>query len=77
MDSSMNTIEQWLLSLSNIESLQVFQLLSEYLSVRELKGVMADVRRGKDLYTIHRNMGLLKKYQVDLIRIQELLRGDI
>lgn len=73
----MDTIEQWLLSLPNSESLQVFQLLSEYLSVSELKGVMAEVRGGKDLYTIHRNMGLLKKYQVDLIRIKELLTYGI
>ena len=52
--------------------LQVFQALSEYLSVNELKTIMDEVGKGRDLFTIHRQMGLIKKYYVDLLRIQRL-----
>ncbi len=52
--------------------LQVFQALSEYLSVNELKAVMSEVGKGRDLLAIHRQMGLIRKYQVDLLRIHRL-----
>lgn len=52
--------------------LQVFQALSEYLSVNELKAVMSEVGNGRNLLAVHRQMGLIRKYQVDLLRIQRL-----
>ncbi len=65
-------IEVWIDSLKNDDKLQVFQALSEYLSVRELNTVMAEVGKGRDLLSIHRQMGLIKKYYVDLLRIKRL-----
>ncbi|MCK5201759.1 MAG: hypothetical protein KAR21_25575 [Spirochaetales bacterium] len=65
-------IENWIDSLSEDGRLQVFQALSEYLSVNELKAIMDEVGKGRDLFTIHRQMGLIKKYYVDLLRIQRL-----
>lgn len=65
-------IEDWIESLPENARLQVFQALSEYMSVNELKAVMDEVGKGRDLYTIHRQMGLIKKYYVDLLRIQSL-----
>jgi len=62
-------IENWLNSLHISEQLQVFQALSEYLSVNELKNVMLELENGRTLLTIHSQMGLIRKYQVDLIRI--------
>ena len=62
-------IEKWLHTLQNSEQLQVFQALSEYLSVNELKNVMLELEKGSNLLTIHTQMGLIRKYQVDLIRI--------
>ena len=53
--------------------LQVFQALSEYLSINELKAVMSEVGKGRNLLAIHRQMGLIRKYQVDLLRIQRLM----
>ncbi|MCK5154440.1 MAG: hypothetical protein KAQ93_08790 [Spirochaetales bacterium] len=65
-------IDNWLGSLSEPDQLQVFQALSEYLSVNELKNVMLEVSRGRSLLSIHRGLGLVKKYYVDLLRIQRL-----
>jgi len=65
-------IEDWIESLSEDARLQVFQALSEYLSVNELKSIMDQVQQGRDLFTIHRQMGLIKKYYVDLLRIKRL-----
>ncbi len=65
-------IERWLASLPEDKRLQVFQVLSEYLSINELKTVMEEVGKGRDLLSIHRQMGLIRKYQVDLLRIQRL-----
>ena len=65
-------IEDWIESLSEDARLQVFQALSEYMSVNELKSVMEQVAQGRDLYIIHRRMGLIKKYYVDLLRIKRL-----
>ena len=62
-------IENWLNSLHISEQLQVFQALSEYLSVNELKNVMLELEKGRTLLAIHSQMGLIRKYQVDLIRI--------
>jgi hypothetical protein len=65
-------IEAWIDSLSEDARLQVFQALSEYLSVSELKAVMSEVGKSRDLLAIHRQMGLIRKYQVDLLRIHRL-----
>ncbi len=62
-------IEIWLRSLQNSEQLRVFQALSEYMSVNELKNVMLELEKGRTLLAIHSQMGLIRKYQVDLIRI--------
>ena len=62
-------ISAWLNSLSESDQLQVFQTLSEYLSVNELKKVMLELEKGRTLLAIHSQMGLIRKYQVDLIRI--------
>ena len=68
-----NEIEDWIETLPESSRLQVFQALSEYLSVNELKNVMDEVVKGRNLFTIHRQMGLIKKYYVDLLRIQRLI----
>ena len=68
-----NEIEDWIENLPESSRLQVFQALSEYLSVNELKTVMVEVEKGRDLFTIHRQMGMIKKYYVDLLRIQRLI----
>ncbi len=65
-----NSID-WLESLSAERQLAVFKELSRYLSAGELKKVMEHLKKGTDLLTIHRRMGLIRKYQVDLVRIRE------
>jgi hypothetical protein len=65
-------IEDWIELLPEKSRLQVFQALSEYLSVNEIKAIMDHVERGGDLFTIHLQLGLVKKYYVDLLRIQRL-----
>ena len=65
-------IEDWIESLAEGARLQVFQALSEYLSINELKNVMTEVGKGRDLLSIHSQLGLIRKYYVDLLRIQRL-----
>lgn len=65
---------EWLESLSAERQLTVFKELSRYLSAGELKKVMEHLKKGTDLLTIHRRMGLIHKYQVDLIRIRDQQR---
>ena len=62
-------INDWLNSLCESDQLHVFQALSEYLSINELKNVMLELEKGRALLAIHSQMGLIRKYQVDLIRI--------
>ena len=62
-------LEQWINSLQYTRQLFVFKALSEYLSVNELKNVMTEVGKGRDLLAVHSQFGLIIKYQVDLIRI--------
>lgn len=49
--------------------LEVWKSLAPFLSAGELKTVMARAARGEDLTAIHRELGLMKKYQVEMIRI--------
>lgn len=72
MDPSDSNMDSWLNSLSERDRLRVFQMLSSYLSGTELKKVMERVKKGEPLLEIHRKMGLLRKYQVDLIRIKKM-----
>ena len=65
-------IEAWLVSMPEADRMRVFQALSEYLSNNELKNVMLEVTKGRALLSIHKELGLLKKYYVDLLRIRGL-----
>ena len=62
-------LEKWINSLQYSRQLFVFKALSEYLSNNELKNVMTEVGKGRNLLTVHSQLGLIRKYQVDLIRI--------
>ena len=66
-------IDEWLFSLSANNQLRVFQALSEYMSVNELKNIMSELAGGRNLLSIHTELGLVKKYYVDLLRIKRLI----
>jgi len=51
------------------KQLDVWKKLAPFLSVQELKKVMARVQNGEDLFKIHRDMRLLEKYQVEVAKI--------
>ncbi len=66
-------VDHWLDLMNKTQRFEVFKILSEYLSSNELKSVMESLNRGNDILLIHRNMGLIRKYYVDLIRIHNTL----
>ena len=48
---------------------EVWKKLLHHLSNREIMRVIEEAKKNRDLYEIHRELGLLEKYQGDLCRI--------
>ncbi len=69
---SVSEIDSWLDSLTEERRLAVFKSLSRYLSAAEIKRVIAGLEGGESLLSVHRALGLVKKYYVDIDRVRRL-----
>ena len=52
---------------------EIWKRLTVFLSNRELEDVMSRVEQGIDLYTAHNELGLVNKYQVEIMKILEIV----
>lgn len=61
----------WIATLDPKVQLEVFRRLTPYLSSQDLMQVMKRVQAGKSIFEAHRDLGLISRYYVHLLRILE------
>jgi len=70
------TLQAYLLRQTTKKQGKIWKQLARFLSTRELYTVMKRVENGETLYSAHQELGLIRKYQVELLRICEQLNKD-
>ncbi len=68
------TIQDWILQQREEIQMAFWQQVSHLLSDMELNYVMSGVRTGKDLMTLHLELDVFNKYQVDMLKVLEIIR---
>ena len=63
------TLQAWLSMMPEAAQTEVWKKLLHHLSNREIMKVIEEAKKNRDLYEIHRELGLLEKYRGDLCRI--------
>ena len=69
-------LQTYLLQQTTAKQEKIWKQLAQFLSTRELYTVMKRVENGETLYTAHQELGLINKYQVELLRICEQINKD-
>ena len=67
------TLQKYLIIQPPEKQNEIFKRLTIFLNTEEIKRVMDLVKGGMDLLTAHRGLGLLEKYQVELLKICDIL----
>lgn len=69
------TIQQWIKKQPLSLQMEIFKRISHFLSNNELKYVMQGVADGRDLMMLHEELGLFEKYQIDMLRMMDIIRN--
>lgn len=69
------TVQQWIKKQPSSLQIEIFKRISHFLSNNELKYVMQGVADGRDLMMLHEELGLFEKYQIDMLRIMDIIRN--
>ncbi|MDC7232143.1 MAG: hypothetical protein PQJ58_02835 [Spirochaetales bacterium] len=69
------TIQQWIKKQTPSLQVEIFKRMSHFLNNNELKYVMQGVAAGRDLMMLHEELGLFEKYQIDMIRMMDIIRN--
>ncbi|OQY31903.1 MAG: hypothetical protein B6241_12760 [Spirochaetaceae bacterium 4572_59] len=68
------TIQEWINIQNNDIQMKFWQQVSHLLSNIELKFIMNGVQRGQDLMELHEELNVFTKYQVDMLRVLDIIR---
>ena len=68
------TIQDWIAKQREEIQMTAWQQISHLLSDMELNYIMNGVRRGRDLMDLHIELDVFTKYQVDMLKVLEILR---
>ena len=69
-------LQTYLLQQTTAKQEKIWKQLAQFLSTRELYTVMKRIENGEDLYSAHQELGLINKYQVELLRICKQMNKD-
>jgi hypothetical protein len=69
------TIQQWIKNQTPPLQIEIYKRISHFLSNNELKYVMQGVADGRDLMILHEELGLFEKYQIDMLRMMDIIRN--
>ena len=68
------TIQEWINIQNKDIQMAVWQQVSHLLSNMELKFIMSGVQSGQDMMALHEELGVFTKYQVDMLRVLDIIR---
>ncbi len=68
------TIQDWIEQQREEIQMAAWQQISHLLSDMELNYIMNGVRQGRDLMDLHLELDVFTKYQVDMLKVIEILR---
>jgi hypothetical protein len=68
------TIQQWILKQTPEIQMETWKRISHFLNNNELKYIMQGVSRGQSLMTLHDELNLFEKYQIDMLRTMDIIR---
>jgi len=71
----MMTIQQWIKKQTPALQMEIYKRISHFLSNNELKYVMQGVAEGRDLMVLHEELGLFEKYQIDMLRMMDIVKN--
>jgi hypothetical protein len=67
-------IQQWIKQQPADLQMEIWKRISHFLNNRELNYIMQGVAGGRDLMVLHEELNLFDKYQIDMLRITEIIR---
>lgn len=68
------TIQEWIEIQNRDVQMAVWQQVSHLLSNMELKFIMSGVQTGRDMMSLHEELDVFTKYQVDMLRVLDIIR---
>ena len=68
------TIQEWIKSQNREIQMAVWQQIAHLLSNMELSYIMSGVQKGRDLMELHEELDVFIKYQVDLLKVLDIIR---
>jgi hypothetical protein len=68
------TIQEWIINQNRNIQMATWQQISHLLSNLELKYIMEGVSQGRDLMELHEEINVFTKYQVDMLRVLDIIR---
>ena len=69
------TIQQWIKNQPPSLQNEIYKGISNFLSNNELKYIMQGVVDGRDMMILHEELGLFEKYQIDMLRMMDIIRN--
>ncbi|MDC7238860.1 MAG: hypothetical protein PQJ50_00735 [Spirochaetales bacterium] len=69
------TIQNWIKQQSPELQMEIWKRISHFLSNNELKYIMQGVSEGRNLMILHEELGLFEKYQIDMLRMMDIIRN--
>ena len=70
------TIQQWIKNQSPSLQMEIYKRISHFLSNNELKYIMQGVVDGRNMMLLHEELGLFEKYQIDMLRMMDIVRKN-
>lgn len=56
--------------------MEIYKRISHFLSNNELKYIMQGVVDGRNMMLLHEELGLFEKYQIDMLRMMDIVRKN-
>jgi len=69
------TIQKWITKQNEKVQMAFWKQLSHLLNNNELKYIMNGVRQGRDLMRLHEELHVFEKYQVDMLKVLDIVRN--
>lgn len=67
-------VQEWISRQTPALQMEIWKRISHFLNDRELKYIMQGVGDGRDLMDLHEDLNLFEKYQIDMLRMTEIIR---
>ncbi|MDA3958907.1 hypothetical protein [Oceanispirochaeta sp.] len=68
------TVQQWIDQQPPTLQMEIWKRISHFLNNRELMYIMQGVSQGRELMALHNELNLFEKYQIDMLRMMDIIR---